>query len=310
MAQDLSIEYPDQVVFVTIRTIASRLWFVNNPKLVEKVLAFLAKYQERFGVTLYGFILMGNHYHLLARFPRGNRAAFLQAFNAVIACLTKWYVPAFKDGKLWGRRARVQVVPNPEDVLDRFLYLSLNPVGAGLCRKLAEFNGYDCHSDVFLKEGRSFSLVDWSDYRNRSRYNRKLKPKDCMKSYTLRYSRLPGMEKLATKAYYNELTARIEKRRQALIAERVKEDQGFAGKELLLKTRPGTMPRHTKTSTRESKRPLILTLCVKTREQFLKFYFSLVEAYRKASARFRRGLLNTKFPPGTYRPHLAVPCTP
>ena len=120
MGRDLSFEHPDYCFFATIRTASSRLWFVNNLKLEERILAYLARYAEMHGVVLYAFIIMGNHYHLLARFPKGNKAAFFRDLNGMISRLTKVRVKSFEGGKLWARRVRCQVVPNSEDILERF----------------------------------------------------------------------------------------------------------------------------------------------------------------------------------------------
>lgn len=306
MAQDLSVEYPDKVVLITIRTIASRLWFVNNQALVENILLYLAKYQEEYQCEVYGFVLLGNHYHLLAKFPLSNRSAFLKAFDSRIAHLVKKHVPHFRDGKLWARRPKVQAVLNSEDVMDRFLYVGLNHVSSGLCEKVSEHNGYTCLVDCFRKHGRKFRVIDWKDFNNRSRYNKKLRPKDCEKEYTLKFSRLPSLEGLSDSEYQTKVQGLIEARRKKIIEARRSSGQGFAGKHVLRKTKAGSMPRNTKTSTRESKRPLVLTLCMESKQRFLEWYFALLDAYKKASAKFRSGKLNAEFPPGTYRPVLQV----
>lgn len=304
MAQDLSIEYPNYAVLITVRTIASRLWFVNNAKLTQNILAFLAKYQERYGFTLYAFALVGNHYHLLARFPKLNRAAFLSAFNGIIPKLLSSLVPNFIDGKLWARRARVQVVPNPEDIQDRFLYVALNHVSSGLCKNASDNNGYTCINDSLRTKPRKLFLIDWTDFMNRFRYNSKLTPEDCKKEYTLTFSRLPGFEDLSDQEYRSKITSLIEERRLQIIAERTQNGLGFAGRENLKRTAPGSLPRFTKTSTRHSKRPLVLTRCKRTRRMFLKLYFHTLELYRKASSLYRTGKTSTVFPPNTYRPVL------
>jgi REP element-mobilizing transposase RayT len=121
----------------------SRLWFINNSKLVGRILAYLAKYQETYGVVIYAFVIMGNHYHLLAKFPRRNKALFFRDFNGIIAKLVSRHVREFEGGKLWARRVRSQVVPNPEDIKDRFFYAALNPVNAGIARKLSEYEAYN-----------------------------------------------------------------------------------------------------------------------------------------------------------------------
>jgi len=55
--------------FSTIRCRNSRLWFVNNPKLEERILAYTAKYLEVHSVELYAFAIEGSHTHDLAGYP-------------------------------------------------------------------------------------------------------------------------------------------------------------------------------------------------------------------------------------------------
>ena len=111
MGRDLSFEHPEHCFFGTIRTASSRLWFINNPEFEAFILAYLARYVEIHGVIIYAFVLMGNHYHLLARFPKGNKAAFFRDLNGMISRLTKFRVKTYEGGRLWARRVRSQVVP-------------------------------------------------------------------------------------------------------------------------------------------------------------------------------------------------------
>ena len=85
MAQPLSIESKDWVYFITTRTAGSRLWLVGNQGLENQILGYLGKYQQRYEAEIYGFILMGNHYHLMASFPKMNRALFMRDFNSAVA---------------------------------------------------------------------------------------------------------------------------------------------------------------------------------------------------------------------------------
>jgi REP element-mobilizing transposase RayT len=302
MAQDLSFESEEFCFFATTRTMNSLLWFINNPKLTERILAHLAKCQEVYGVIIYAFVVMGNHYHLIARFPRRNKANFFRDFNSIISKLTYRYVEKFEGGKLWARRVRTQVVPNPEDIKERFFYASLNPVAAGIVKNLSEYDSYVSFSDAVFDRRRKFSIVNWTDYNNRKRFNRSLKPKDCAREYTLTYSRLPGYEELTKSDYINVMSAELEKRRSEIVDARTKDGKGFASCEALKSLTPGVRPKSTKTSTRESKRPLVLTLCLETKKRFLDWYFSMLAAYKDASRRFRDGILDAPFPPGTFRP--------
>ena len=52
MAEQLKINIPEEVCLTTIRTQNSRLWFVNNKKVENEVLSYLAKYQNVYGVVI------------------------------------------------------------------------------------------------------------------------------------------------------------------------------------------------------------------------------------------------------------------
>ncbi len=302
MAQDLSFEDPKRVFFSTIRTMNSRLWFINNCHLQERILAYLAKYQEVYGIIIYAFIVMGNHYHLLARFPNRNKAKFFKDFNSMIARLTNTHVPQFEGGKLWARRVRSQVVGDKTDIKDRFFYTVLNPVGAGLTRRISDHSGYNSFYHAAKGIKKTYKVVDYADYNNRKRYNKNIAISDCTTQHTLTFTRLPGFEKMPDDEYYEMLKGELDRRQQTLVETRIKEGKGFATKKQLEAQEPGAKPKSTKTSKRDSKRPLILTSSIELKQRFLKWYFALLETYKVASRRFRDGKLNTVFPEGTYRP--------
>ena len=302
MSHDISFEHPEFVFFATIRTICSRLWFINNPALEERILAYLARYVERHGVTLYYFVLMGNHYHLIARFSRGNKAAFFRDLNSIIAKLTNGKVEVFEGGRLWARRVRTQVLPNNADIEERFFYAALNPVGAGLVKRISDYRAYNAFSDSVLNRKRKFKVVDWDDYNNRKRFNASLTIAQCTSVHTLAYTRLPGYEALSKQEYVSMMFRKLEQRNNILIEERAKKGVGFASPAALLKQAPGSKPRTTKTAGRRTPRPLVLTSCRDTRKRFLDWYFSLLASFRIASQKFRQGKIRTVFPYGTYRP--------
>lgn len=281
---------------------ASRLWFVNNRSLEEKILAFLARYQELYQVILYAFVLMGNHYHLIAEFPQGNKAAFMRSFNAIIAKLVASDVKQFGRGKLWGRRYADQVLPRPEDIEHWFLYAALNPVTSGLCSRSADYDGYNSFTAAICGVSKTFKVFERWKYNEAKRYNTEVDPLDFVQEHTLRFSRLPGYETLSSNEYREKLTERIELRRtEVLLAQETKPRRPrnhIPSRAVMV----GSVPARSKTGNRYSHRPLVLTLCPKTRKAFLDSYFALVARYRVASRAFRAGAWDTPFPPGTYRP--------
>ena len=115
-SQPTRVESPDMVQLITFRTINSALWFVNNKGLEERILAYLAKYLNKYGVLLYGSCMVGSHIHLLARFPLSNRAAFCRDFGARMAESVRILVENFPGGPLFARRYTPQFLPLDEEV--------------------------------------------------------------------------------------------------------------------------------------------------------------------------------------------------
>lgn len=224
------------------------------------------------------------------------------AFNSMLAKLTKSHVRAFEGGKLWARPVRPQALGNERDVKDRVFYAALNPVNAGLVERIEHYPYYNSFADAVSGTSRTFEIFLREDYSNRKRHNRALRPADCTVEHTLTFSRLPGFEHLSQSEYQQQLKDELELLRKGIVAQRHSEGKGFLTRRRLLDIMPGTSPRSTKTSTRNSKRPLILTSSLELKQQFLDWYFAMKEAYRDASLRFRRGELNVVFPTGTYRP--------
>ena len=307
MSQPLRIECPDLWSLGTSRTVNSLLWFINNSKVEQHALRFLARYQEKYGVELFSFVLMGNHSHIEARFPGMNRSQFYRDFNARMAEGVRNLVPEFPGGPLFARRYSEQAIVEAQDLEEYFFYCALQPIQAGLAERLEDYPGYNSFQDAISGKPRIVKDVDWTAYNAARRYNPNVKKKDFTTLRKLTYSRLPGYEHLSQHDYKVLMLKKFEERRMKIIRERNEQGKGFLGKEALLKIKPGSAPFQTKKSTRESKRPLVLTRSRETKKEFLKFYFDTLQSHRSASRLFRQGYLDVKFPPGTYRPPTFVP---
>ncbi len=304
MTGNLSFEDPETTFFITSKTIGSKLWFVNNPTLHSRIAAYLAKYQQKYGVILHAFIIMGNHIHLVARFPNSNKKIFMQALNSTIVSLVKKYVPNYYKGKLWARPPRYQPLPENADIMHWTLYTGLNPVRSGLTPKYTQYKTFNSLSPAIAGKKLKYEVVDWTAYHNARRANERTPIENYTSEYELVFSRPPGFEHLSQHEYSKIMDERVEKRRCEMIEELRSEGRGFAGPEVLQNIEPGDSPQSTKSSERYSKRPLVLTLNPEARKIYTDRYLRLLEAYREASARFRNGDLNAVFPPGTYRPPL------
>lgn len=302
LSQPLRIESPDKWSLATSRTIRSELLFVNNKRLEEHTLKFLARYRQRHGVKLYAFCIMGNHVHTVALFPKSNRAPFFRDLNARIAEGVRHTVDDFDSGPVFARRYAEQAIVAPPDLEDYLFYCALQPVAAGLCQKISEYPGYNSFNDAISGVERRYRYVNWEGYNAARKSTPGVNIKDFTTVHVLKYERLPGYEELSQKEYRELMLRKLEERRVAIVAERRARGLGFLGAEALRGVTPRSRPYETKTSTRESRRPLVLTRCGETKRRFLAWYFGVLEAFRAVSRLYREGRLDVVFPPGTYRP--------
>ena len=71
MARPLRIEYPGAYYHVTSRGNEQKAIF-RDDRDRERLLELLDRAVKHFHLRLHGYVLMGNHYHLLVETPRGG----------------------------------------------------------------------------------------------------------------------------------------------------------------------------------------------------------------------------------------------
>lgn len=295
------------VYFCTIRIAGSRLWFVNNKPLQRKIVSYLARYVEMYGVEVYAFVIEGNHYHLLARFPNLNRAAFMRSFNSMVARLVESMVPGYRHGRLWARRYSAEAVPTDVDVLDRFFYCALNSVNAGLGEQFGDNQTFNSFNQAATGRSTLHKIFCRWEYNKAKLAGLDPDPSHYVVWHTLTFKRLPGMEDLSAQEYEITLRQELETRRQEIVLKRRAAGGGFLTRKQLRETIPGAFPKNTKSTTEETgRRPVVLTKDPVARQQFLIQLSAFCAAYREASIAYRAGIYDTPFPEGSYRPPLGM----
>ncbi|CAN5358979.1 transposase [soil metagenome] len=102
-----------------------------EPADYERMLALMAEQAPRFGIALHAYVLMENHFHLLATPSTDDGLPkFMQAIG-------RSYVRWFNDrhgrsGTLWEGRYRATVLQAERYLLTCMAYMDLNPVRDGL----------------------------------------------------------------------------------------------------------------------------------------------------------------------------------
>ncbi len=290
--------------FITSRTRLSELWFVNNPALDGAIMGHAAEIAQRYSVKLYALAIAGNHIHANALFPNANRADFMRDFNSSIHREVNRHVANFPGGSLFGRRFSSEFLPAGPDIEEYFFYTVLQAVQDGLVPRISEYPSYNCFHDAIWGIERKYTVIDWREYNAARKRNPQVHISNYTEVFTLRYERLPGYEKLSQAEYAHMMMQKLEARRRKIVADRVTSGLGFAGREEVLQTVPGSRPYKTKTSNINTHRPRVLSVCPIRRAETKAWYFEMYFKYKEASKRYRAGELDVEFPEGTYRPSL------
>jgi REP element-mobilizing transposase RayT len=105
----------------------SRLFTEDRER--ERFLERLAERVEDYGIRLYLFVLMTNHFHLVFETPEGNCSKFMQS---VCTAYTVYYnLRHGRHGHLLDGRYKAKVVEGDEYLLALSRYVHLNPVWVG-----------------------------------------------------------------------------------------------------------------------------------------------------------------------------------
>jgi putative transposase len=104
----------------------------------QMLLSLLDENAQKFGVALHAYVLMDNHFHLLAT------PATADGLPQMMQAVGRRYVRYFNDrqgrtGTLWEGRYRSTLIDTDRYLLACMAYIDLNPVRAGLVREAAAY---------------------------------------------------------------------------------------------------------------------------------------------------------------------------
>ncbi len=111
--------------------------FIDAPDF-ERMLALLAEQAQRWGVALHAYVLMNNHFHLLAT------PATAEALPKMMQAVGRSYVRYFnqrhgRTGTLWEGRYRSTLIESERYLLACMAYIDLNPVRAGMVAQVSDW---------------------------------------------------------------------------------------------------------------------------------------------------------------------------
>jgi len=101
-------------------------------------LGLLRKHKEQYGIEVYAYALMDNHFHAVLHLPdRTSWQRFSRRANSLLA--RKINRVTKRSGQVVMDRPRTIVLERDQDVLAVMRYIDLNPVRAGIVRRAREY---------------------------------------------------------------------------------------------------------------------------------------------------------------------------
>jgi putative transposase len=136
MSRPLRIQFPGAVYHVMNRGAARQLTFVNDED-YEALLNTLAQAHQVWGIEVFSYALMKNHYHLCLRTPNGNLSRVMRHVDGL-------YTQRFnrshnRDGALFRGRYKAILVDADEYLAQVVRYIHLNPIETGVVKQPEEY---------------------------------------------------------------------------------------------------------------------------------------------------------------------------
>jgi len=104
----------------------------------RRLLEYLSESAAKYGVAIHAYVLMSNHFHLLAT-PEADGG-----LSAMMQALGRRYVRAYnqrhgRTGTLWEGRYKATIIESERYLIACMAYIELNPVRAGMVAQAGEY---------------------------------------------------------------------------------------------------------------------------------------------------------------------------
>ena len=251
----------------------------------------IARAQQKYKTKLFALVVMDNHFHLVVKTKGKNLAKFMGYVKSRITeginLLTG------KRGPLWSRRYDAQAILDDEASAYRLAYCLDNPVQAGLVDSADSWPGLNCAFAMGDSDEIEFEYLD------RTAWHKAGRPEDLhayYKTATMKLSPLPQLKSMSKSLTRRSIESWLGRRANA--SERGNEALGV---EAIFDKAFESRPKHPK----QSRRPYAFG----SKENKTSYYESisiLYDSFAKASERFIGGDFRVSFPPGMYRPPIAI----
>lgn len=159
MARPLRIEYEGALYHITARG-NERNTIYREEGDFKKFLDILSELPQRYGIVIHGYVLMGNHYHLLIETPKGNITRVMHYLNATY---TGYFNRKYKRvGHLFQGRYKGFLIEKERYLLSVSRYIHLNPIRAKILKSPEEYRWSSFPAYIGNSERKDWLTCDWT----------------------------------------------------------------------------------------------------------------------------------------------------
>ncbi|QDG53455.1 hypothetical protein FIV42_22730 [Persicimonas caeni] len=264
------------------------------------ILGLLAKYAWIYGVEIFAFCFMSNHFHIIARCKSLQLHLFMRDFQAQLA--KKINALRGRTGTFWERRYTAIEILDDDAMIERLRYTVCNPSESDLVRHPRLWPGL-CSWDIHDNGGEPLwgEVVDRETYwrEKRKKKNEDKTEAELIEMATVRYplelAKLPKWANLDDASYHAKVRKECHEH-----ARHLHDKRGFKcpGPKKVLAKKWWQRPVQPK----KAPRPLCHGGDLEKRKEYREQRRAVTNAYKKAVGRWRKGKTNIEFPEGTIPP--------
>lgn len=196
---------------------------------LQDLCSLLAETKRRFGLQLFAYAFLQNHYHLLLKEPStGSLSAAMRWFGQVSAI--RYNVRHNMSGHLWQGRFKNRVIQDDRDFLQCMIYIDLNPARARLAEQVIDwpFSSANAHvnqsadplldpTPIELSNYKQILSIQWevtNDLRRAIEKKNRASARDCLRQLpSKRYIPWSRELSLLCGAHFRDLISRSKKSR-------------------------------------------------------------------------------------------------
>jgi len=297
MGRRIRIFTSDGIYFVTNRCHQRRFFFRPGKAVNDIILGILARCAQQYGVEIFAFVFMSNHFHMLIRCPWLLIHRFMEQFQSQLARALN---------KHWGRsnsfyegRYKDSVVLDDASAVDKLVYTMCNPCESDLVRHPKLWPGLSSWS--YFVSGQPM-VGRWVNKAERRRLLRKYDDMsfeqatdEATEEYALEMTPLPEFAGLDEQQWRDKMCRRVKERAEQLAEERTRP---CVGAKKILAQRFDDRPE----PEQKSPQPVCHGADADERRAYIEQVRRTTERYRRAVHKWRGGQSPADFPTGTIPP--------